>query len=205
MATPSQSFADATAAMFGVSPAVVPNGRRPQPRSHGGKQPIAFTAGRLWDAGKNVRTLDDAARRMRGAVYAAGPLQGPDGATVSVHSVRALGVLGPAAMQDQLHTAAVFVSLALYEPFGLAVLEAAQAGCALVLSDIPTFRELWSDAAVFVPAAEPACVAAVLDGLLDNPDEAARLGRLAQSRATRFTVDAMVAGTEAVYGLDGPR
>ena len=45
----------------------------------------------------------------------------------------------------------IFVSAARYEPFGLAVLEAAQAGCALVLSDIPTFRELWDGAALFVP------------------------------------------------------
>jgi hypothetical protein len=35
------------------------------------------------------------------------------------------------------------------EPFGLAVLEAAQAGCPLVLSDLPGFRELWDGAALF--------------------------------------------------------
>ena len=53
---------------------------------------------------------------------------------------------------------AVFVSPALYEPFGLAVLEAAQAGCALVLSDIPTFRELWDGVALFVaPVIARAC------------------------------------------------
>ncbi len=45
----------------------------------------------------------------------------------------------------------IFVSTSLYEPFGLAVLEAAQAGCPLVLSDIATFRELWDGAAIFFP------------------------------------------------------
>ena len=52
-----------------------------------------------------------------------------------------------------LPTRPIFVSVSRYEPFGLAVLEAAHAGCALVLSDIPTFRELWQGAASFVIAA----------------------------------------------------
>ena len=199
---PSRSFADATAARFHVSPIVVPNGRSSLACMGGAKDAFVLTAGRLWDAGKNVQTLDRAANLMRGAVYAAGAPHGPDGASVALDAVESLGVLDPAAMQAALCQAAVFVSLALYEPFGLAVLEAAQAGCALVLSDITTFRELWSDAAVFVPAHDAASVAAVLDGLLDDPVEASRLGALARARAAQFTPEAMVAGTLAVYGLD---
>ena len=38
--------------------------------------------------------------------------------------------------------AAIFFSPALYEPFGLGVLEAAARGCALVLADIPSFIAL---------------------------------------------------------------
>ena len=87
---------------------------------------------------------------------------------------------------------------ALYEPFGLAVLEAAQAGCALVLSDIPTFRELWDGAALFVAAATTPrlCAEAVtgaartirLDGVgtASAPrSERARLYDLEASAATR--------------------
>ncbi len=51
--------------------------------------------------------------------------------------------------------AAIFAHPARYEPFGLAVLEAAMAGCALVLGDIPTLRELWDGAAVFVAPGRP--------------------------------------------------
>ena len=201
---PSRSFAGVMATLYGLDPIVVPNGRSSPAPAHGAKQAIVLTAGRLWDAGKNVRALDRAAGMMRGAVYAAGSSAGPDGGSVTLHAVQPLGMLDPASMQTHLQRAAVFVSLALYEPFGLAVLEAAQAGCALVLSDIPTFRELWSDAAIFVPADDAATVAAVLDGLLDDPMEAARLGERARSRAAQFTVDAMVAGTLAVYDLDRP-
>ena len=62
----------------------------------------------------------------------------------------ALGELDEAALQARYAGTAVFASPARYEPFGLGVLEAAQSGMALVLSDIPTFRELWDGAARFV-------------------------------------------------------
>jgi glycosyltransferase involved in cell wall biosynthesis len=47
------------------------------------------------------------------------------------------------------------VAPSLYEPFGLAVAEAARAARPLVLSDIPTFRELWGDAALTSRPAMP--------------------------------------------------
>ena len=47
--------------------------------------------------------------------------------------------------------ASIFALPARYEPFGLSILEAALSGCALVLGDIPSLRELWAGAAVFVP------------------------------------------------------
>ena len=60
-----------------------------------------------------------------------------------------------------------------YEPFGLAVLEAAQAGCALVLSDIPTFRELWNGAAQFVPPGDDAARSpCAIDALRATPTRA---------------------------------
>jgi glycogen(starch) synthase len=37
-----------------------------------------------------------------------------------------------------------------YEPFGLSVLEAALSGCALVLGDIASLREVWGGAACYV-------------------------------------------------------
>ena len=42
-----------------------------------------------------------------------------------------------------------------YEPFGLSPLEAALAGCALVLGDIPSLREVWGDAALYVRPDDP--------------------------------------------------
>ena len=119
------------------------------------RQAVVLTAGRLWDEAKNLRTLDAAAAGIRWPVLAAGPTRGPDGQEIRLEHVVALGTLDGAALEDRLRRASVFASLAIYEPFGLAVLEAALAGCALVLSDTATFRELWQDAALFVPPDDP--------------------------------------------------
>jgi glycosyltransferase involved in cell wall biosynthesis len=52
-------------------------------------------------------------------------------------------------LDDWLARAAIYVSPARYDPFGLLPLQAALHGCALLLSDIPSYRELWDGAACF--------------------------------------------------------
>ncbi len=80
----------------------------------------------------------------------------------------------------------VFAAPALYEPFGLAILEAAGSGMALVLGDIPTLRELWNDAAIFVDPADDAALAEAIARLHAEPELAAALGAAAQARAARY-------------------
>jgi glycosyltransferase involved in cell wall biosynthesis len=198
--TPSRSFATALLTRYGVS--------RPIHAIHNGRRPIAaaamrgqhvLTAGRLWDAGKNIATIDAAAALLERPVLAAGPANGPNGARIECRHLQLLGSLEGTAMAAQFAAAPVFVSLARYEPFGLAVLEAAQAGCALVLSDIATFRELWDCAALFVDPDDPVALAELLNGLLRLPARCAHLGDLAAQRARAFDADAMVAATWAVH------
>lgn len=197
---PSRSFAEATARRHGVHPDVVFNGRAGRASSRPkAEKPVALTSGRLWDEGKGFAALDRAAGLSRVPVRAAGALQGPNGQRVTARSVFPLGQLSTARLERELEAATAFVSLALYEPFGLGVLEAAQAGCALLLSDIPTFRELWEGAALFVPARDAERAAKALDELAEAPAEAARLGARARERAKRFSREAAVAGTLAVY------
>jgi glycosyltransferase involved in cell wall biosynthesis len=93
----------------------------------------------------------------------------------------------------------VFVSVARYEPFGLAVLEAAQAGCPLILSDIPTFRELWGGAALFVQPEDEEALGSAIESLVQDPEARADLGRAARKRADAYTVEAMSAGVLAAY------
>jgi glycogen synthase len=198
---PSRSFANALRSVYGadLDPIVIPNGRTPPPTLQIAKQRCVLTAGRLWDEGKNLRTLDQAAARLDAPVLAAGALTGPHGAAAQFDHIQPLGPLGRGALAERYAAAPVFASVALYEPFGLAVLEAAQAGAALVLSDIPTFRELWNGAALFVPAEDSGALAVALQGLLDHPDEARRLAAAARYRARRYGARAMAQKVAEVY------
>jgi len=201
---PSLAFAAATAHTYGLSktPTVVRNGRRTADLTDRSGQPperLVFTSGRLWDDGKNVGALDRAASRIGAPVVAAGPLEGPHGARAHFKHLRPVGRLSDDDVRGWLARQPIFVSVSKYEPFGLAVLEAAQAGCALVLSDIPTFRELWDGAAIFVPPEDDAAIAAAVAQLLADPDVRASFGRAAREQSRAYSVEAMTSGVLDVY------
>ncbi|WP_239016776.1 glycosyltransferase [Sphingomonas ginkgonis] len=204
---PSHAFAAAVERCYGVLPQVVHNGRSPLPLPSGlPRSDTVLTAGRLGDEGKNVTTLDRAAAFLSVPLEAAGSLREPHGGGVTLDHAVALGRLSDDALAAKLAARPVFASAALYEPFGLAVLEAAQAGCALLLADTPVFRELWDGAATFVPACDAAAFAEAAERLLQDPQERDRLGAAARARAARFTpratAAAMLGHYRSVIGAD---
>lgn len=198
---PSRAYAEAVAAHYGIAtPQVVVNGRRPLPAAVSDPADGAvFTAGRLWDPVKNTAVLDRVAARLDVPFHAAGATRGPHGETVAPAHLVTLGVLDEAGIAARLAGRPVFVSAARFEPFGLAVLEAAGAGCPLVLSDIPTFRELWDGAARFVDPDDDAGVAAAIAALAADPARRATAGAAARERARRFRPAAMARGMAAIY------
>lgn len=199
---PSRAFARCLEATYKLTQRVnaIHNGAPPAPRSYqAGRSGAIFTAGRLWDAGKDIGVLDAAAGRIRHPVLAAGPPVGPNGARFDARHIELLGVLGGQAMEQQYAAAGVFVAPALYEPFGLAVLEAAQRATALVLSDIPTFRELWDEAALFVRPGDVNGLAAVLQQVSDDSSLRRKLGGRARVRALRYSAQRFVECTLQVY------
>ncbi|MFL5938082.1 MAG: glycosyltransferase family 4 protein [Gaiellaceae bacterium] len=159
---------------------VVLNGRR---RSHVSvaKEPFVLAAGRVWDEAKNVQALARAAPRLDWPVVVAG-----EGGTV--------GYVPRAELDRLLARAAIFSAPARYEPFGLAALEAGLAGCALVLGDIPSLREVWDAAALYVPPDDAEQLAHVLDRLTRDQGEVARLGTRARKRALELTPERMANG-----------
>jgi glycosyltransferase involved in cell wall biosynthesis len=79
-------------------------------------------------------------------------------------------------------------------------LEATLAGCALVMADIPTFRELWDGCALFYPPGDADALAAVCRELLQDPEHRQVLARAAAERAReRYNPGRMAAGYEALY------
>lgn len=199
---PTLSFAQATAEAYGLTqlPTVVRNGRRAlQGGANARSKTFAFTAGRLWDEGKNFAAIDRMAARLSIPVLAVGPLQGPNGAVIEARHAKPLGRLSDGDIARHLSEQPIFVSTALYEPFGLAVLEAAQAGCALVLADIPTFRELWDGAALFVDPRDEGEAADAVERLVHDPDARTLLARAARRRAEAYSVEAMAEGVLNAY------
>jgi glycosyltransferase involved in cell wall biosynthesis len=209
LVAPSDSFARATAEVhrLGEQPIVVHNGRaEARPTAHLRPNVSIFTAGRLWDEGKNAKVLDRAAAKLNIPIHAAGPISSPNGDNVFLEKLQPIGWLADHEIAGWFAVRPIFVSVALYEPFGLAVLEAARAGCPLVLSDIPTFRELWDDAAVFVPAEDDVTIAGALRNLLDNQAEQRRLGELAAKRAADYAPERMADRMLSIYsGLAASR
>jgi glycosyltransferase involved in cell wall biosynthesis len=198
---PSAAFAAAVNGCYGAHLEVtpVPNGRRRINCARAERRAGVLTAGRLWDPAKNVATLDEVAAAISEPVFAAGPVAGPNGERATFSNLKLLGELSEREMATCHANAAVFVSLSLYEPFGLAVLEAAQSGAALVLSDIATFRELWDGAALFVPAHDSAAAREAMQRLLRDPPLARRMGDKAAARADRYTPQRMLEATLYVY------
>ena len=96
-------------------------------------------------------------------------------------------------------SAAVYAAPARYEPFGLGVLEAARDGCALVLGDIPSLRENWEGAGVFVDPADEERLGHELRCLLGDRERRGRLGGLARERSGRYTAAAMADGYLRLY------
>lgn len=180
---------------------VVHNGRAATgavPRSL--KEPLILSAGRLWDEAKNVSCLDAAAAGLPWPVGVAGAAERPDGGFCEGFAhLRPLGSLSDKELRSWCNRAAIFVSTALYEPFGLAVLEAAQSGCALVLSDISTLRELWDGVAVFVPPGDPLALHQALAGLIADQGRVSALAEAAALRSRRYTPERMLEGTLNAY------
>lgn len=86
------------------------------------------------------------------------------------------------------------------EPFGLIAAEAALSGCALLLSDVPTYRELWSGAAVLVKPDDPDAFADALRALLSDERKRSEVARLCRARAlSGFSSDRMVEEYMDVY------
>lgn len=163
------------------------------------KEPIIFASGRLWDDAKNLCALDLVAPRIAWPIFVAGDARSPDGREARTDVLHCIGKRGDDEVAQWLARASIFVHPAHYEPFGLAVLEAAHAGCALVLSDIATLREIWGDAAIYVDAREPSNIEGALRLLIDTPHERVRLGRLARRRAATLSTSRMGEAYCALY------
>jgi glycosyltransferase involved in cell wall biosynthesis len=164
------------------------------------KRPVILGAGRLWDRAKNLSALSSVAAAIEWPIRIAGSFGAEHGGSVTpIDGCECLGAISHDELLEAMEAASIFVSPALYEPFGLSVLEAARAGCALLLSDIPTFRELWEGAAIFFDPRDRGDLRQSLRSLCSDKLLRVRLQRAAADRAMRYPLRNTASRYRALY------
>ncbi len=121
------------------------------------KDDSVLSIGRLIDAGKQVFLLTQHVHPFPVCIVGAEQTipvpRIPIRADVKVATERSSVAIRGAQTEAQLRAlysrAAVYAATARYEPLGMAVLDAAFSRCAIVANDIPSFREVWGDAALY--------------------------------------------------------
>ena len=198
---PSRAMLTALRKHYGPLPAsgVIPNGRDPRAFVPAPKKNFVLAAGRLWDEAKNLQALAAVAPELPWEVCVAGDVKHPIRGEAAAPRLRWLGRLSPGALAAWYGRAAIYALPARYEPFGLSVLEAALSGCGLVLGDIPSLRETWADAAVFVSPDDNQGLKSALEELINNPRYLRELADKARTRAFDFSPDRMAAGYLSAY------
>lgn len=187
------------------SASVIHNGRTPALfNPYITKQETTVTLGRLWDSGKNVSLL--LKREMPGSVRIVGCDRHPglQNQSFVAETIRPNISLGPQQDERQitqtLARAGIYAATSQYEPFGLAPVEAALSRCAIVASDIPSFRELWEGAAIFFRNNDPDSLSQTLESLQRDHGLRRNQGNMALRHARQhFSADRMVAGYKNLY------
>lgn len=202
VAAPSRAVFDDLATHYGFArddALVIRNGIDLAAYRPAAKRRVVMAAGRVWDAAKNLALLDEVAATLPWPVEIAGPAANPEGGTAPFQAARLIGLLSPAEMAVRLGRATIFAAPARYEPFGLGILEAAASGCALVLGDIPSLRENWEGAAVFVAPGDAFGWRTALRDLIEDEGDRELWAFAAQQRARGFSREAMAAHYAGLY------
>ena len=156
----------------------------------------AVTAGRLWDEAKNIGMLRTVNSPI--PIYVAGERHhGTSVAPKQLGHAILLGALPESSLMALFAKSSIYIVTSIYEPFGIAPLEAALCGCAVVANDIPSLREVWGDAALYFDG--PGSLSTVLHQLNRNAQELSILRQQAFARASELTAERMTHGYEEIY------
>ncbi|KMQ50196.1 group 1 glycosyl transferase [Chitinispirillum alkaliphilum] len=159
------------------------------------KDPYVLTAGRLWDEGKNIKLIASVAHRLPWQVVAAGESLTTNGQP----QVHWLGKCSSFELANWMGSASIYTLPAKYEPFGLSVLEAALCGCALVLGDIPSLREIWGNGAVYVNPEDDDALLDTLLELIHKPWLRREYSERARQKGLEYTVSKMASSYLHLY------
>ncbi len=156
----------------------------------------AVTAGRLWDEAKNIGLLTEVHSPMPLVVAGEQSFSATQRAPASAN-LHFVGALTETQLLTLFWASSVYIAPSIYEPFGLAPLEAALCGCAILANDIPSLREVWSDAALFFSNA--AALDLQLHSLAEDPLALCEAQRRAHDRAAKLSRTVMAEQYLSLY------
>ncbi len=170
---------------------VIPNGVSVEapPATTGERKLQAITAGRLWDEAKGFDTLRDLQSPMPLLIAGDNTLRPEYPTEAWPEHLTNLGPLRRADLHQHFRQSAIYLCTSHYEPFGLAPLEAALCGCAIVARDLPSLREVWADNVVYFT--DGASLSLTLNKLANDPILLNAVQERSQQRAQHFTPERM--------------
>jgi glycosyltransferase involved in cell wall biosynthesis len=165
------------------------------------KEDSVLAIGRLVDAGKQVFLLTQHTHPVSvcivGAEHTVPMPRLPIRADVKVATEQSsVAIRGPQT-ESQLRAlysrASIYAATARYEPLGMPALDAALSRCAIVANDIPSFREIWGDTALYFRCNDAASLADSIRRLNADRAMCRAYAELAYTRAReRFTTRRMI-------------
>jgi glycogen(starch) synthase len=165
------------------------------------KEGSVLAVGRLIDAGKQVSLLTQHLHPVPVCIVGSEqtipqpriPIRADVKISTDETNVAIRGAQTEAQLRQLYSRASIYAATARYEPVGMSALEAALSRCAIVANDIPTFREVWGDAALYFRTNDAASLAENIRRLTEDREMCRAYANLAYARAReRFTAKRMI-------------
>jgi glycogen synthase len=198
---PNQATLSALKRDYGPLPhsRLAPHGRRSSPLECHKKELFVLTMGGVEHRTESIATLETVAPMLPWPIGLADEENGFAGHSLQLHHLKQLGSLSFEQLMPWIDRASIFTSLAPAGPFDVPTLEAALAECALVLADRPDLRQVWGDAALYVPPEDPAALEVALVLLMIDPMYRQIMTKRARRQAQRLASEHMAVNYLALY------
>lgn len=184
---PTAAALEELSGLFGLLPdtRLIPAGRSARGLLPGAKEELVLAAGSYTDGDSGLETVEQVAGTVEWPLVILA--EDPEYPVASDGAVRIVDRPSPDSIASWYGRASVYTQPCRYTASGLGPLEAALAGCALVLGDVPALRETWEGAALFVQPGDPLDLGRALELLLSEPKGLRGLAQRARSRALLFS------------------
>ena len=173
------------------------------------KEDSVLAVGRLVDAGRQVFLLTQHVHPLSVCIVGAEhtvatpdiPIRADVKVAIAPMSVAIRGPQTESQLRGLYSRSSIYAATARYEPLAMSPLDAAFSRCAIIANDIPSFREIWGDAALYFRTNDAASLAEAIRQMNSDRAMCRAYAELAYSRAReRFTTKRMIDQFLQLYG-----